>query len=682
MKKILLSFISLAYIGMSVFSQDIPPASANVQNLPSGSYVIAMDKNLQGDGTNFNLNAYGLVTYLLNNNVRVRWVINSTKAKDGIDFTVNATRIKPTAAGVASRNFIAGPFVIFSTDLPANINTLIDNFNGFAGTSTDVNVYQTTAAVNVDVRYDYQINGVIWKPKAALLNDGLNWDIHRKYFYDAGIEGAGFNENAGNTSSTNWVQSSASDLPINCFTIATEAHWEQTSPTAAEISLMNGVKTFVLNGGNFLAECAAVRTYENTLRLHSTGGIDPATEKDFKGASSLVIYPNPGISYSQFDGAVDIDKGGSLTNWTYLGSLQNNEHDHAKAPNSGTGANNIGASVARITNSSPGGLVFYLGNHEYNTTGTPDVANGVRMYLNAFLTPTNPQGSLKTAAVTFCASYPTPVTVNCGSSAGPTNAYPLTFTLYEDLAPAGYNVGDPQLGNVVTMTAPNTFQGGISLITAPALLNSSKNYVVAIRPAGTCLQPKYLQSVCSTLPVLLMDFTAKRNSSIVNLVWSSSTEQNNKGYEIERMIGTGNWETIGFVNSLAPNGNSNSELNYSFNDFNNTKGISQYRLRQIDLDAKARLSEIRAVKGLDQKGKIIIYPNPTTDGNVNVVFEQGNIIRDISVIDMSGRTVKQMRNITSNNVKIENLTPGMYTIRILVPETGEQTVEKIVVNKR
>ena len=36
----------------------------------------------------------------------------------------------------------------------------------------------------------------------------------------------------------------------------------------------------------------------------------------------------------------------------------------------------------------------------------------------------------------------------------------------------------------------------------------------------------------------------------------------------------------------------------------------------------------------------------------------------------------------TNNITIENLTPGIYSLRVFVPATGEQVVEKIVVNKR
>jgi hypothetical protein len=41
-----------------------------------------------------------------------------------------------------------------------------------------------------------------------------------------------------------------------------------------------------------------------------------------------------------------------------------------------------------------------------------------------------------------------------------------------------------------------------------------------------------------------------------------------------------------------------------------------------------------------------------------------------------------MRGVTNNNITIENLSAGFYTVRIVNNETGEQVVEKFVVNKR
>jgi hypothetical protein len=49
---------------------------------------------------------------------------------------------------------------------------------------------------------------------------------------------------------------------------------------------------------------------------------------------------------------------------------------------------------------------------------------------------------------------------------------------------------------------------------------------------------------------------------------------------------------------------------------------------------------------------------------------------------MTGRVVRQWKAVTNNNIQIENLVPGVYSLRILVPETGWVSTEKIVVNKR
>lgn len=206
-------------------------------------------------------------------------------------------------------------------------------------------------------------------------------------------------------------------------------------------------------------------------------------------------------------------------------------------------------------------------------------------------------------------------------------------------------------------------------------------------PIGPCQQAGQIQqapaifSVTTALPVVFKSFTAVRNRTTVQLKWITATEIGNSGFAVERNI-NGTWQQIGWVPSQAQNGNSNADLTYTYVDDNNARGISQYRIRQVDFDAKSNYSEIRSVRGEGQLGKTIIYPNPSNNGKINIVFEDANSTRDISIADMSGRVVKQLKGITNNNITIENLNPGMYTVRIIVPETGEQVVEKVVVNKR
>ena len=207
---------------------------------------------------------------------------------------------------------------------------------------------------------------------------------------------------------------------------------------------------------------------------------------------------------------------------------------------------------------------------------------------------------------------------------------------------------------------------------------------VTAREFANTISTPVVEEACaaSPLPVSLRLFTAARNSSTVLLKWETVSEQNSRGFYVERNLGSNVWQTMGFVETKAANGSSNSLQKYDFSDLNNAKGISQYRLRQVDIDGKYAYSPIRAVRAGGQKGKTIVYPNPSADGKVNVVFADVNTPRDVSLSDLNGRIIKQWKNVTTNNIQINNLLAGFYTIRIVDTESGEQTVEKIVVKKR
>jgi len=186
---------------------------------------------------------------------------------------------------------------------------------------------------------------------------------------------------------------------------------------------------------------------------------------------------------------------------------------------------------------------------------------------------------------------------------------------------------------------------------------------------------------CIPLPVAFRTFTVDRvNMSAVQLRWETATEVNNRGFAVQRNLGSNIWQTVGFVNSQAPGGNSSSRISYSFTDLNTHKGISQYRLRQVDLDNKARYSEVRAVRGEGQSSRTIVYPNPSGNGQVNVVFDSQHGTRNVYLTDSYGRLVGKWESVKGNTIEISNLKDGLYTIRIILRETGNQSVEKILVN--
>ena len=120
--------------------------------------------------------------------------------------------------------------------------------------------------------------------------------------------------------------------------------------------------------------------------------------------------------------------------------------------------------------------------------------------------------------------------------------------------------------------------------------------------------------VPNIVPVELQSFTMEVVGNNVELLWSTATETNNQGFEIERASSSitpsqGGWETVGFVPGF---GTTTEVHHYSFVDESIQLGNYQYRLKQIDFDGSFEYSNIIEVTvtaptkfALEQN-----YPNP------------------------------------------------------------------------
>jgi hypothetical protein len=124
----------------------------------------------------------------------------------------------------------------------------------------------------------------------------------------------------------------------------------------------------------------------------------------------------------------------------------------------------------------------------------------------------------------------------------------------------------------------------------------------------------------TVIPVELTSFLAVVNENNVQLNWSTATETNNRGFEIQRCVITNGvrnlvWESAGFVNG---NGTTTEPKNYSFVDEGLTAGKYVYRLKQIDFDGTSEYSNEIEVEvlapmefALEQN-----YPNPFNPATV------------------------------------------------------------------
>ncbi len=92
--------------------------------------------------------------------------------------------------------------------------------------------------------------------------------------------------------------------------------------------------------------------------------------------------------------------------------------------------------------------------------------------------------------------------------------------------------------------------------------------------------------VYGAVPVELNSFNATNVENKIILDWSTATETNNRGFEIERSASNHEWKSIGFVEG---NGNSSEPKNYTFADEPTTRGKYFYRLKQIDFNGTYRI---------------------------------------------------------------------------------------------
>ncbi len=113
------------------------------------------------------------------------------------------------------------------------------------------------------------------------------------------------------------------------------------------------------------------------------------------------------------------------------------------------------------------------------------------------------------------------------------------------------------------------------------------------------------------IPVELTSFTANVIGNKVKLNWTTATELNNQGFEIQRKIKSvveSQWQRVDFIAGF---GTITEPKSYSFTD-EVEPGIYLYRLKQIDFDGSFSFSnEIEVEVNLPQKFSLNQnYPNP------------------------------------------------------------------------
>lgn len=189
----------------------------------------------------------------------------------------------------------------------------------------------------------------------------------------------------------------------------------------------------------------------------------------------------------------------------------------------------------------------------------------------------------------------------------------------------------------------------------------------------------------SYVPVELTSFVANVTASgMVELKWTTATELNNLGFQVERKSVDGEFLAIGYVQG---NGTTTERKEYSFTDRNVEPGKYSYRLKQMDFDGRFEYSSEIEVDvhpplqfTLEQN-----YPNPfnpTTKIKFGLA-ENTNV--KVAVYNLLGELVATLVNnqLAAGFYEVEfnatSLPSGMYIYSIETPSF--KNVKKMMLMK-
>lgn len=156
------------------------------------------------------------------------------------------------------------------------------------------------------------------------------------------------------------------------------------------------------------------------------------------------------------------------------------------------------------------------------------------------------------------------------------------------------------------------------------------------------------------LPVELVNFSVIVAGNTVTLNWTTGTEVNNFGFEVERKSEVTGWTKVGFVPGY---GTTSESKNYTFADNNVLPGTYNYRIKQIDHSGTFtyyQLSESVNIAVPEVFELAQNYPNPFNPStSIKYSIANESTVKLI-VFNSIGQEVAQLVN--------ENQKPGSYTL--------------------
>jgi len=183
----------------------------------------------------------------------------------------------------------------------------------------------------------------------------------------------------------------------------------------------------------------------------------------------------------------------------------------------------------------------------------------------------------------------------------------------------------------------------------------------------------------TVLPVKLLQLTAKKGTSSVDLNWKVNNETALSLYQVERSSNGKEFSSIGTISSS----NTSSNVARAFTD-NKPMADNFYRLKMVDQNGSYQYSQTLRVS-YDVKSTILLYPTllnkgmftlqmsnqPKGDYKIDITNTTGQKIQHLSVVH-NGDNSNQLVTLS------KKYEPGMYIVVVTSP-TGNKYTNRIII---
>ena len=287
------------------------------------------------------------------------------------------------------------------------------------------------------------------------------------------------------------------------------------------------------------------------------------------------------------------------------------------------------------------------------TLGAADAVNNVgrnfRMAANIKSTPNCSEIELEEVRVWSVARTTAQIQANMESTVSPSTPGLVAYYQFDQGTACGNNTGI----TAVTDATGNGLDGNLTNLSM----------------SGGCKSNLASESI---LPVELVGFSARLHGGKVALDWSTASEVNNQGFEVQRSTDFHDWTVLGFVPG---HGTTDGLSDYFFDDHPLTTGTYYYRLRQMDTDGAFDYSPLRSVEWEGAGRAVSIFPNPANEHVTLSLPEMPDGSLSAKLFSSVGRQVGLfvLENDRSR-IDLGQLSPGVYFLEI----EGQPRLLKIV----